>query len=112
MTQLSFQINVDTELDESTWQQVLKELFPQANIKPIKDKAIFDWDVEVVTKQFSDDEYWQLADELYNKLIQDSKKFSDWEYKFLSDTYSRAIEKTNYSQKQREWIDKLRSKYL
>jgi hypothetical protein len=71
-----------------------------------------DWNAEVETTAPNFEEYYQLADELYSKLINNSSAFNDWEYKFITDMYSYSIEKKTYSEKQRGWIRKMRDKYL
>jgi hypothetical protein len=73
---------------------------------------VFNWDAEIVTKQSSDKEYKELSNELYEKLIADMSRFSDWEYSFISDMYRKATEDETYSDGQKKWIDKLRNKYL
>jgi MinD-like ATPase involved in chromosome partitioning or flagellar assembly len=72
----------------------------------------FDWNAEVVIKTSPDEEYKTTSNELYEKLISDISRFSDWEYKFISDMYRKAIEDETYSDGQKKWIDKLRNKYL
>lgn len=72
----------------------------------------FDWNTEVIIKQSPDNEYKTTSNELYEKLIADMNRFSDWEYSFISDMYRKATEDETYSDGQKKWIDKLRSKYL
>jgi hypothetical protein len=73
---------------------------------------VFDWDAEIITKTSSEDEYKTFSNELYEKLLADMSKFSDWEYKFISDMYRKSTEDETYSDGQKKWIDKLRGKYL
>jgi hypothetical protein len=107
---LTLQISVKTGIDEQIYFKVLKDLFPNADIS-VKANG-FDWNAEATIKEPSEDEYRTIADQLYSALIAEMSKFTDWEYKFISDMYRKSEEKETYSSKQKEWIDKLKEKYL
>lgn len=79
-----------------------------------KGEAAINWDAEVVIANNSDDdkELYEIADELYSKLLSDNKKFTDWEYTFISNMYAISEEKKTFSPKQKHWLKKLQEKYL
>ena len=106
---LTFQISVKTEIDEATWFKMLKELLPTAEVG-VK-TSNFDWNQEVVIDKSSDG-LSNIVSELYDKLIAEMSRFTDWEYKFINDMYRKAEESETYSQKQEAWILKLKEKYL
>ncbi len=82
------------------------------DIDDVDVSAKFDWEATTEIATPKDDDYYKIADELYSRLINDISRFSDWEYKFISDMYSYIDDKRSYSAKQREWINKLEVKYL
>lgn len=109
--QISMKIE-DEKLDSLI--NFLKTFLNVIETKILDDKSSFNWDAEAVISDAPVDNtsYYQIADELYSRLINDNKKFSDWEYKFISDLYAISEAKGHLTIKQKHWLDKLKEKHL
>jgi hypothetical protein len=116
--ELTLQILGKTETELDNIMLGLEALFNGSNhvkLVSVDTNTKFNWDAETVIsekKEESLEPYYEIADRLYTKLLQDNKSFTDWEYKFISNNYDVAEAKGFYSIKVREWLKKLEEKYL